>query len=465
MADVPNLLVLDQLTEQQSQELMQFALHWHHVVREQAPDRNEVGAAIARLYKAAKIDGPLILWCESPWQIVTMRAMLGLLGIGVDSSLRQNLASELQDPLWKQMWQKLNEQIDHLHLEVVEGEHLSIEELFGSDATTDIKLSVSGKIGAAQEKVTDQLSLHIKLRLREVFRGLADENGERRWMERTPLIVAEFGIVQLRELLGDLAREFLSQLTPETQKAVNDLCKARLKPSTANLFGLSAPAKEPVEQLFETLQVSLNSPTTMHDLDPVAFVLKYLPVVVAEEIREPVLDWLTIKDNLFHIECFEKLCIACEAPIRAELNQRNQLHNAHGPALEFRDGCKIYAWNGVVVPAVAIEATRNITVEQIDKQENVEVRRILIQQYGLDRYLDDSGAVEVDADEYGVLYKKVLPNDEPVVVVRVTNPTPELDGTHKFYFLRVPPHITSAHAAVAWTFNMKPEQYQPASQS
>jgi len=459
----PSLAVLAHLSEQQNQELQQFALHWHHVVRKQPPDRNEVGTAIARLYRAAQIEVPLILWCESPWQMVTMRAMLGLIGIDADNTIRQNLANELQDPLWKQMWQKLTAQIDNLPVAVVDGD---IEKPFGANATSDIKLSVSSKVGAAQDKVTDQLSLHIKLRLREVFRAPTDNNGELRWMERTPLITTEFGIVQLRQLLGeDLSQQFLSQLTAETQQAINDLCKARLKPPAPGLFGFTPPDKEPVAQLFETQNESLNSPATLHDLDPVAFVLKYLPVIVAEEIRQPVLDWLTIKENVFHIECFEKLCMACEAPVRVELNERNQLHNAHGPAMEFRDGCRVYAWNGVVVPAVAIEATRNITVEQIDKQENLEVRRILIQQYGLDKYLEDSGAVEIDADEFGVLYKKTLPNDEPVVVVRVLNPTPEPDGTHKFYFLRVPPHIATARAAVAWTFNMKPEQYKPASQS
>lgn len=64
-----------------------------------------------------------------------------------------------------------------------------------------------------------------------------------------------------------------------------------------------------------------------------------------------------------------------------------------------------------------------------------------------------------------MLYKKVLPNDEPVVVVKVTNATPEPDGTYKFYFLRVPPHMTSARTAVAWTFNMNSDEYQPAGES
>jgi hypothetical protein len=72
---------------------------------------------------------------------------------------------------------------------------------------------------------------------------------------------------------------------------------------------------------------------------------------------------------------------------------------------------------------------------------------------------------KIDEDEYGVLYRKSQALDEPIVVVRVLNPTPEPDGTNKFYFLRVAPYITTARHAVAWTFDMDEQDYQPAKQS
>jgi hypothetical protein len=46
-------------------------------------------------------------------------------------------------------------------------------------------------------------------------------------------------------------------------------------------------------------------------------------------------------------------------------------------------------------------------------------------------------------------------------MVRVENGTPELDGTRKSYWLRVPPNITTAQEAVAWTFDTKAKDYQP----
>jgi hypothetical protein len=66
----------------------------------------------------------------------------------------------------------------------------------------------------------------------------------------------------------------------------------------------------------------------------------------------------------------------------------------------------------------------------------------------------------VHRDETGVLYRKEFLNDEPLVMVKVINSTVEPDGSFKSYFLRVPPSMTTAREAVAWTFDMSPESYE-----
>jgi hypothetical protein len=85
----------------------------------------------------------------------------------------------------------------------------------------------------------------------------------------------------------------------------------------------------------------------------------------------------------------------------------------------------------------------------------------MLERYGEARYLQDSGVVPVHHDKYGVLFRKEIPGDEPLVMVRVVNATPEPDGHRKNYFLRVPPTVETAHEAVAWTFGMSPKEYHP----
>jgi hypothetical protein len=130
--------------------------------------------------------------------------------------------------------------------------------------------------------------------------------------------------------------------------------------------------------------------------------------------------------------------------------QGRRLHNSSGPALD-SDLEPIYFWHGVMVDDFVVERPETITVEQIQKERNAEVRRVLLERYTFPRYIEDSGAKKIHEDEFGELYRAELDGDEPIVMVRVLNSTAEDDGSRKPYFLRVPP-IARARDAVAWTF-------------
>lgn len=139
-----------------------------------------------------------------------------------------------------------------------------------------------------------------------------------------------------------------------------------------------------------------------------------------------------------------------------------RLHNAAGPALE-SDIEPLYFWHGVLVPEHAVMRPEAITLEETHAEENAEVRRVLMERYGLARYLQDSGAQLIHQDELGELYRTDVPGDEPLVMVKVMNSTEEPDGSRKPYFLRVPPQMTTARDAVAWTFGFESgEQYAEA---
>ena len=64
-------------------------------------------------------------------------------------------------------------------------------------------------------------------------------------------------------------------------------------------------------------------------------------------------------------------------------------------------------------------------------------------------------------DEAGRLWRVRLPGDEPIAMVEVVDATAEPDGSHRTYRLRVPPHLNTAKAAVAWTFGLSDEEYRP----
>jgi len=149
---------------------------------------------------------------------------------------------------------------------------------------------------------------------------------------------------------------------------------------------------------------------------------------------------------------------------RVALDGRRRLHAADGAAFAWLD-IRDHYWHGVFVPEHVITQPQTIKVAEIEAEKNTEVRRVMIERYGQNRYLVESGAQEISSDDFGVLYRKEIPGDEPLVMVKVVNSTPEPDGSFKDYFLRVPPAISSAREAVAWTFGMSVADYAPAIQT
>jgi hypothetical protein len=155
------------------------------------------------------------------------------------------------------------------------------------------------------------------------------------------------------------------------------------------------------------------------------------------------------------------ICWISERPRRMQFDAHNRLNCEDGSAIEYRDGWRMYFLAGVRESEEVIRRRDPITVEDINNEWNVEIRRGMLERYGEARYIEQSGAEVIDEAEYGTLYRRIFRDDEPLVMLRVLNSTPEWDGSYKPYWLRVPPTMRTAHEAVAWTFGLTPGQYRP----
>jgi len=171
-------------------------------------------------------------------------------------------------------------------------------------------------------------------------------------------------------------------------------------------------------------------------------------------------------------------CMISDRPEVLTVDEQNRPHSTSGPFCRWRDGSALYSVHGTRVPGWLIERPHEITVEKIEAESNVEIRRVMIDLYGKDRYILDSGATVVHRDDWGTLYRREQADDEPLVMVKVVNSTPEPDGSFKDYFLRVHPELRpfladgfgepqamTARNAVASTFGLRGEEYHPTLQS
>lgn len=154
--------------------------------------------------------------------------------------------------------------------------------------------------------------------------------------------------------------------------------------------------------------------------------------------------------------------LLADPPESLSLDGRGRPHRVDGAFCRWRDGSGLYAIRGVAMPAYMFETPERLTIRHIDGETNLEIRRAMIERYGVWRYMNESGAQVIDSDaRFGRLYRKELRGDEPITMVAVTNATSESDGSFRQYHLRVPRSVRTAREAVAWTFGMRAEEYQP----
>ena len=142
----------------------------------------------------------------------------------------------------------------------------------------------------------------------------------------------------------------------------------------------------------------------------------------------------------------------------------NRPHCEDGPAIVWRDGWSLWFVHGVRVTQQIVEAPGTLRVDRITYEENAEVRRVMIDRYGTEKYLRAAEGRLVQQDDFGELWR-LRHGSEPLQFVKVVNSSPEPDGTFRDYWLRVPPEVTTAHEAVAWTFGFTPEEYRPQRQT
>jgi hypothetical protein len=117
-------------------------------------------------------------------------------------------------------------------------------------------------------------------------------------------------------------------------------------------------------------------------------------------------------------------------------------------------------WRGVPVDERIVFRPETLDVREILAETNAERRRVMMERFGLDRFMSQAQArvLDQDRDAGGPrrLLRIDLAGDEPLVCVSVICPT-----TYRQFMLRVPPTMTTCRQAVAWTAGFDdPDQYQ-----
>jgi len=102
-----------------------------------------------------------------------------------------------------------------------------------------------------------------------------------------------------------------------------------------------------------------------------------------------------------------------------------------------------------------------LTAREILSCRNVEIRTLLLNQFGHERLIKELEGIVIHQEGDSQLIKLDLGNiTEPIRVIKVRD-----SSTKKYYILRVPPTVKTCKQAIAWTFGMEEDEYDPIKES
>lgn len=133
----------------------------------------------------------------------------------------------------------------------------------------------------------------------------------------------------------------------------------------------------------------------------------------------------------------DEMIIVTRKPLYIKMEQQ-RLHSRQGPAIEFADGMKVYAMNGVRFPdeqsiKFAETPADQINVGEIFEIKNVEIRSEVIKKVGLLKCLDKLDPKVLDTLNDYRLLEVTLGNYPVVKLLQMVNPSTgetHLEGVH-----------------------------------
>lgn len=151
---------------------------------------------------------------------------------------------------------------------------------------------------------------------------------------------------------------------------------------------------------------------------------------------------------------FDELAIITRRPVKIKFDDRNLLHCENGPAIEYADGLKVYAWHGQRIPGEWIEV--GVDAKTAIAWPQVEQRRAACEILGWVNIIKELGGVTIDEDpdpEIGTLVEVDIPEIGKARFIRVQC------GTKREFALPVPPELKTALGAQAWMVGLDEEDF------
>jgi hypothetical protein len=302
------------------------------------------------------------------------------------------VANEVGNEVWKEVWNEVRNEVrnkvwDEVRNKVWDevGKEVGNEvgKEVGNKVWNEVGKEVWNEVGKeVWNKVWNEVANEVRNEVRkEVGKEVGNEVGKEVWNKVWKEVA--------KEVWNEVANEVGNEVWKEVWNKVGDEVGKEVWDEVGNKVG-DEVGKSKLEFY------SFAHRGTIYDYDWLAWVEFYQSLF--EFKNEFQIEKLKKLSSCFFMLQFENLAIACEHPIKLNRDDRGRLHSETEAAIAWRDGYAQYYVNGIAVTEKIIKSPELITIEEINSEKNLEKQRIMINRFGTDRYLIESGAKLIDAD-------------------------------------------------------------------
>jgi len=433
---------IEKLTKAQEADLRETYLRWLEIGRSVQPvDRAAATEAICKMYEAAGKKRPAVLFFSSPLMCIVAWGALSSKKILSEPSVKGQLSGQLWDQLRDQLSDQLRDQLSGQLSDQLRGQ---------------LRGQLSGQLW---DQLWDQLRGQLRDQLRGQLRGqlsgqLSDQLRGQLWGQLSDQLRDQLSDQLRDQLWGQLRDQLRGQLRDQLSGQLSDQLRDQLSDQLRDQ--LSGQLRDQLwgqlsgqlwDQLWDQLRGQLSNYFAGSHWAAWEVFYDFCKKIGVRynEWQSTTLDlWIQQSLNCHWWWPYEGIVLASERPTICRTDDRGRLHSMEGPALGYSDGWGVYASHGVRLPADIIENPASIDVRRIDAEPNAEIRRVMVELYGPGKFIMDAGAKCIGHDGHGILWRRDLPDDEPIVMVEVFNPTAEPDG-----------HLTKAEAMARFTADVR----------
>ena len=388
---------IEHLTDKQLARFPEFVDKWTRIGLSTEPaDRPRAEAAILAMYKQAGLPKPEIVWCGSPmgnalaWASVraSVRDSVGAsVGASVWASVRDSVGASVWASVGASVWASVGGVRDSVRDSVGDSVGASV----GASVWASVRDSVGASVGASV---------------------WASVGGGQRAGQRGGQRAGQRG--------GQRAGQRAGQPACGTQRAgqrVRDSVRASVRDSVR-------------ASVWASVRASVYGQHDAHWLGYYDFFRE--AVGMTEETQKAMPLTQLAQSAGWAIPC-EHICFVSERHTTLERDDKGRLHCLTGPAVRYPDGWSIYAVHGVRVPENVVTRPEQITVTAINAERNSEIKRVMIERFGWDRWSTECGAVVIDHDDRWGTLKRA----DDMLFLEVVNGSAEPDGSFRRYVLPI----------------------------